>query len=160
MIGCVFFGDPFHSVGGWDVENEIGLTWKRFEKLYKKNQNQINLLVQNKNIGYEIHLEPDEYKVDKKYYVFVGVEVNDLQEIPLEMFGLVLPQSKYATFTFKGKNMFSGGDYIWKEWFPQSKYEEAYSILIQVYDRTRFQGLEDENSELDYLVPIKEKISK
>nr|AAU85412.1 uncharacterized protein conserved in bacteria [uncultured archaeon GZfos12E1]QNO53895.1 hypothetical protein LBDBNMAG_00030 [Methanosarcinales archaeon ANME-1 ERB6] len=158
LIGCVYYGDPFHSKGEWSVENEIGLLWKRFMNLCEKHGDIIERHGANKNIAYEIHIQPKDYKETKKFYVYVGVEVTELAEMPLEMCGKVFPATMYAIFTFKGKDMFRGGEYIWQEWLPNSEnYEEAYPYFIQAYDKMRFHGLDNEKSEIDYYIPIKRK---
>ncbi len=45
----------------------------------------------NPNLGYEIHIAPEEERGTKNFYIFVGVEVEKLDVIPIEMFGKVLP---------------------------------------------------------------------
>lgn len=155
LIGCVFYGDPFHSKRGWDIENEIGITWKRFMELYETHKS-IDKIRVNKKTAYEIHIQPADYEETKKFYVYIGVEVSTLDEMPLEMFSKVFPATTYAVFTFKGKTIFKGGHYIWQEWLPHSKYEEAYPYLILAYDE-RFHGLDDEQSEIDYYVPVRLK---
>ena len=158
LIGCVYYGDPFHSEGEWSVENEIGLLWKRFMNLYEEHKDIIERYSTNKDIAYEIHIQPEDYKETKKFYVYVGVEVRKLDEMPLGMFSKVFPATMYAIFTFKGKDMFRGGEYIWQKWLPSSEnYEEAYPYFIQAYDKTRFHGLDNEESEIDYYIPIKRK---
>jgi AraC family transcriptional regulator len=157
LLGCVFYGDPFHSVGGWDTENEIGLTWKRFMKLYRENQLEIDKVAKNPDIQYEVHIEPDDFKESKKFYVFAGLEVKKISEPPLGMFPLVLPETRYAIFSFKGKDMMKGGDYIWNVWLPDSEYQESHPFVIQAYDGRRFKGLQNGDSELDWMVPIKSK---
>ncbi|MHA2271986.1 MAG: GyrI-like domain-containing protein [Candidatus Hodarchaeales archaeon] len=157
LIGCIFYGDPFHSAGGWSEENEIGLTWQRFSVLYEKHKDFIQQHQINRDLTYEVHIEPAEYPKTKKFYVFVGVEVSALNEIPLEMFNNILPPARYAIFTFKGKEMFRGGDFIWKKWLPESGYRESHPFLIQAYDDKRFDHRNIENSELDYYIPIERK---
>ncbi|MFX1475631.1 MAG: GyrI-like domain-containing protein [Promethearchaeota archaeon] len=157
LVGSVFYGDPFHAVGGWDPNNEIGLTWKRFMQLYQQHEARITSLRVDPDVSYEVHIEPAQYKEDKKYYVFVGVEVTELKDIPLELFGLTLPETLYATFTFKGKGMFKGGDYIWKQWLPNSAYIESYPFMMEAYHATRFRGLNDDESELDWIVPVRRR---
>ncbi|MFX0015884.1 MAG: GyrI-like domain-containing protein [Promethearchaeota archaeon] len=160
LLGCVFYGDPFHSVGGWSEENEIGLTWQRFMRLYEKHKAFIQQFCMKCEVMYEVHLEPEEYKNTKKFYVFTGIEITDSPEIPLELFNMTLPVSKYGIFTFKGENIFRGGEFIYNEWLPDSNYEEAHPFLIQAYDQ-RFKGMESsllEESELDYHIPIKLKV--
>ncbi|MFX0210236.1 MAG: GyrI-like domain-containing protein [Candidatus Hodarchaeota archaeon] len=157
LVGCVFYGDPFHSAEGWSVETEIGMVWNRFLNLYKKNKKLILKHQVNPDISYEVHIEPEEYKETKKFYIFVGVEVKELENIPLEMYLKILPATMYAKFTFQGNNIFKGGNYIYQEWLPQSIYQEAYPFLIQAYDQTHFKGLDNKKSELDYYVPIAHK---
>ena len=36
LLGCVFYGDPFHSAEEWSYENEIGKLWQRFGALTYK----------------------------------------------------------------------------------------------------------------------------
>lgn len=157
LIGCVYYGDPFHSKEGWNVENEIGLLWKRFMNLCEKHNEIIEKYRTNKNIAYEIHIQPKDYKETKKFYVFAGMEVNNFEEMPLEMVSKVLPATMYAIFTFKGKDIFRGGEYIWQKWLPNSNYEEAYPYFIEAYDEVRFHGLDNKDSEIDYYIPIKRK---
>lgn len=159
LIGCVFYGDPFHSKEGWNVENEIGSLWNRFIKLCHENKDFLQKEVIN-DLSYEIHLQPEDYKETRKFYVYVCVEVKELKEIPLEMFCKTFPATKYAVFTFKGKEMFRGGEYIWNKWLPESDYEEAYPYMALAYDKNRFFGLDNEKSEIDFYVPIKPKVDK
>lgn len=155
-MGCVFYGDPFHSSEEWNTENEIGLLWNRFIKSCHDNAD----LIQKEAIGdlsYEVHLQPEDYNETKKFYVYVGIEVRELKRMPLEMFCKSLPATQYAVFTFKGEEMFSGGEYIWNEWLPDSDYEESYPYMALAYDKKRFFGLQDKESEIDFYVPIKSK---
>ena len=155
LLGCVFYGDPFHSSEEWSIENEIGKLWQKFIELFGKRGKEIKNYVINPDIFYEVHLMPDDYKKTKKYYIFVGVEVKDIKEIPMEMFLKSFPKVKYAIFTFKGKDMFTGSEYIYNEWLPNSKYKDAHPYQIQAYDSKRHFGLDNEKSELDYYIPIK-----
>lgn len=157
LVGCVFYGDPFHSKRGWDVENEIGLLWQRFMSLYENHKDTIEKYRVHKSTAYEVHIQPEEYSETKKFYVYVGVEVEKLGEMPLEMFSKIFPETMYAVFTFRGTNVFKGGEYIWKEWLPNSGYEEAYPYVVLAYEKGRFYGLDDENSEIDYYVPVRRK---
>jgi AraC family transcriptional regulator len=160
LLGCVFYGDPFHSKAGWSTENEIGLLWQRFMGLYEKNKTKITRKAVNRHLGYEVHIQPGDYRATRKFYVFVGVEVETLVGMPFEMWGKTLPSSSYAVFTFRGKEIFRGGKYIWETWLPGSEeYEEAYPYFMEVYDKRRFNGLGKEESEIDYYVPIRRKRS-
>ena len=158
VMGCLFYGDPFHSKGEWSIENEIGLLWQRFGKLYEKHKEMIDRHRVDKGVAYEIHIQPKDYEETKKYYIFVGIKVKELNEMPIEMVGKVFEGTMYAIFTFKGEDMFNGGEYIWQDWLPNSSdYEEAFSYFIEAYDETRFFGLDSEDSEIDYYIPIRLK---
>lgn len=157
LIGCVYYGNPFHLKEEWNVENEIGLLWKRFYDLYEKSGEKLEKNTVN-DITYEAHIQPDDYDETGKFYVYVGLEVKKIDEMPLEMFCKIFPSTKYAVFTFKGREMFRGGEFIWKEWLPDSEYEEAYPYLILAYHKNRYFGLDNENSEVEYYIPIKSKM--
>ncbi len=161
LLGCIFYGNPFLSAKGWDTENEIGQTWKRFMGLYKKYEDIIVNNIVNKKTAYEVHIRPDDYKLTKKFYVFIGTEVKEAKDTPLEMDIKILPPTLYASFTFRGEGMIKAGEFIWGNWLPKSKeYEEAYPYFIQLYEESRFLGLDNPESEIDYLVPIKIKKGK
>lgn len=151
LVGMVFYWDPFKDQSGWSGENEIGKLWNRY---IAKADSIKNVIQQG---GYEVHIEPEEYTKTKNFYVFVGVEVDKIEDIPLEMFVKVLPPSKYAIFTLKGKEITSNwSDEIYKKWLPKSGYEEAQKFTIEYYDDKRFKGMDKlEESELDIYVPIK-----
>lgn len=156
LIGCVFYGDPFHSKEEWSIENEIGLLWKRFSRLCAENREIFQKEMAN-NMAFEVHLQPDDYKETGKFFVYVGFEVIEIDAMPLEMFCKTLPTTKYAIFTFEGEEMFKGGEYIWKEWLHDSDYEEAYPYMALAYDKDRFLGLDNPKSQIDFYVPIKNK---
>jgi len=152
LVGMVFYRNPFKEQGGWSQENEIGKLWTRF--LAKKSQKPMKSRVGTG--AFEVHIEPEEYEETKNFYVFVGVEVEKVDDFPLEMFVKVLPATKYAVFTLKGKEITSNwSDMIYKEWLPKSGYKEAHKFLIEYYDE-RFKGTDRPESELDIYVPIKQ----
>lgn len=157
LVGCVYYGNPFHSKEEWDVENEIGMLWERFYKLYNKYSDNLEEITESE-VTYEAHIQPDDYHETGKFYVYVGLEVKTNDKMPLEMFCKTFPFTKYAVFTFKGREMFRGGEYIWQDWLPNSEYEEAFPYLILAYHKNRYYGLDDENSEIDYYIPLKPRM--
>lgn len=46
---------------------------------------------------------------------------------------------------------------IYTDWLPNSEYVESYPMLIQRYDQKRFKSLDDPESEIDFMVPIRER---
>jgi AraC family transcriptional regulator len=155
LLGCVFYGDPFHSAEEWSIENEVGKLWQRFGALTYKYNLLMNKISLDTNIAWELHLEPEEFKETKNYYLMVAMEISSIDEIPLEMFINILPKTTYAVFTSTMANKFETGGYVYKEWMPRNGYEQGYPYVLQMYDRRRYKGLDDPKSEIDWYIPIK-----
>jgi AraC family transcriptional regulator len=159
LAGMVFYGDPFAGGEGWSQENEIGRLWGRFNRFWEENQAARSHAVDG-NVGYELHVEPVEYAETNRFYVMVGVEIADLEGLPLELSVKVLPAGAYAVFTLRGPEIKSNWpDAIYKGWLPQSGYEEAFKFTVERYDGARFKGVDDPESELDIWVPIRKTTS-
>ena len=162
LLGCVYYGDPFHEAAEWTYENEIGKLWMRFQNLYQRYSFLLSKISIEPGVGYEIHIEPEEYKKTKQYYIFVGTEVSNFEEVPMEMFIKILPTTEYLKVTTKGDDSKAVED-LFKKWIPEHNYEQAYPYIIQAYDYKRYKGLEDKTSEIDWYIPVKTikmKISK
>jgi len=155
LLGCVFYGDPFHSAKEWTYENEIGKLWERFGKLSYKYSKLLGKISTERNVAYEIHLEPEEFKKTKEYYVMVGMEVDNLDEIPLEMFIKIMPNSTYVVFTTTMEEKFKKGAYIYREWIPENGWKQSFPYILQGYDGARYKGLDDPKSEIDWYIPVK-----
>ena len=158
LAGMVYYGDPF-AAGGWSQENEIGKLWTRFNAFWDEHQASIRH-VADPNVGYEVHIEPQEYAETGNFYVMVGVEIAEIEDLPLELSVKVLPAGTYAVFTLRGPEITSNWpDAIYKGWLPGSGYEEAHKVTVECYDGDRFKGVDDPDSELDIWVPIKKSTS-
>jgi len=156
LVGCVYYGDPFHHAKEWKIENEVGRLWQRFMSLSQKYSSLLSRISAKKNVAYEVHIEPEEYRLTKNYYVFVGIEVTSIEEIPLEMFVKVLPETRYALFTTKLKDKHLA-EQVLEKWIPQNGLEQAYPYVIEAYDANRFRSIDDATSEIDWYIPVKEK---
>ncbi len=123
--------------------------------LYHKYREFLDKIRVGNEYGFEIHIEPDDYSKNKKFYVFVGLEVKNFDFFPLEMYSKVLPRTKYLFFTsgYKGE----GVDYIFKDWLPNSKYEQSYPYIMQTYSPERWKGPNNPDNLMDWYIPIKEK---
>jgi len=154
LVGFSFFGDPFEFSGGWTEENEIGRLWQRFITFCSQHQGQIKHVV-DEQTAYEVHIYNQETQTKGHFEVFVGMEVADLKDVPVEMLVKTLPASKYAVFTLQGAQIASDWSHeIYSEWLPKSGYQLGADFSFQYYDR-RFKGLDQlEESELDVYVPI------
>jgi predicted transcriptional regulator YdeE len=154
IVGMVYYGNPFQNPGAEPDQNEIGKLWERFTTYYDNNPKVFRDEV-NPKVGWELHITTDEYQDTKAYYVMVGVELSEIEDLPLPTFAKVLPAGSYAVFTLKGEEMISNwGDAIYKEWLPASDYEEALQITIERYDEDRFKGWGEPGSEVEIWVPV------
>lgn len=160
LVGCIFYGDPFHSAEEWSYENEVGKLWQRFIETSKKYAPLLKKIAIDLNTGYEIHLEPAEYKQTKNYYIMVAIEVNNLNELPLEMFAKIFPKTDYVVFTTSMEKRFEIGNLVYKKWIPKHRYEQAFPYILQLYDNRRYKGLEDPHSEIDWFIPVKKTYSE
>jgi AraC family transcriptional regulator len=55
----------------------------------------------------------------------------------------------------KGPEIKTGPSRIWKEWLPESGLVPSFNFMIEYYDNQRFKGLDNPDSELDFMVPIR-----
>jgi predicted transcriptional regulator YdeE len=150
---------------GWSRENPIGQLWQRFNEFFDRTPAFTESRVVNPGIGYEIGIwNEEEYQESKCFYVFVGVEVDRLHDMPLELVGKVLPAGTYAHMTPQGKGISTWERAFYEEWLPGSGYRvqahNNYQFQIQAYEEGRFHGLGDqlEESEIDVYVPV-EKVA-
>jgi predicted transcriptional regulator YdeE len=155
IVGMTYYGNPFHQTGAAPAENEIGKLWTRFNAYWDKHRAAFKHEV-NEKVAWELHITTDEYEETKEYYVMVGVEVSQVEDLPAPVFAKVLSPGTYAVFTLKGAQMTGNwSEAIYKEWLPASGYEEAFPCTIERYDGDRFTGWGEPGSEVQIWVPVK-----
>ena len=132
--------------------NDINIRelWEKFQKL----EEQINHEIPG--IRYEVHIEDNNSK-PIRHFCFIGVEIEKIEDIPIEMFVKEIPSGNYLTFTHKFKD---GGfktafEKIYN-WLKNSEYKSAYPFDIQSYDPS-YKGPKDPESEVEILIPIKKE---
>jgi AraC family transcriptional regulator len=153
LVGFSFFGDPFAESGGWTEENEIGSLWSRFSNYLADHRDQIKH-VEDDDAAYEVHVESEETTSKGHREVFVGIEVNQLDNVPVELLVKVLPPTTYVVFTLQGEQIISDWSLMIAEWMLDADYVPSHTYGFQLYDR-RFKGLDNlEGSELDVYVPV------
>jgi AraC family transcriptional regulator len=153
LVGMDFFGNPYEKAGGWSEQNAIGQLWKRFENFYQNKKDSIKHSVSES--GYELWIDFEGEKETKNKYIFVGVEVEKIEDLPLELIAKILPETRYAVFTLKGQKIKSDLPLIWKKWLPDAGLETSFDFMIEYYDNQRFKGMDNPDSELDIYVPIR-----
>jgi AraC family transcriptional regulator len=119
----------------------------------------IKRINKNPKIGYELHLEPEEYNETGKYYILVGIEVLETLDIPLEMFLKILPKTNYIHFTTKVKNANLEVQKVYEDWIPDNGFEEVYPYMIESYHSDRYKGLDNLESQIDWYIPVKKEAS-
>jgi predicted transcriptional regulator YdeE len=154
LVGLSFFGDPFQSSAGWTEENEIGRLWVRF-MAFLENQGARIQHIKEHEVSYEVHIEHAETQEKGEYEVFVGLEVAQLQDLPVELLVKVLPPTTYAIFTLAGEEITSDWhQMIHRDWLPELGYRIAYDYAIERYD-PRFKGLDRiAESVLEVYIPV------
>ena len=162
LVGMGYYG-PL-SGEGWSAENPIGQLWQRFNRFWDAKSELIADRVVGPKAAYEVAIwNEEEYQATKSFYVFVGVEVKGLDEVPLELVSKVLPASTYALFTPAGKEITTWENTVYNEWLPESGFELASfhdcHFQIQCYEEGRFKGLGEllEESEIDVYVSLSQK---
>ncbi len=156
LVGFDFFGDPFRSHGGWSEENEIGRVWARWMAYLEKSPT-LYSKASEMGVMYEVHVTHPETPQAGEWEIFVGMEIEDVGELPPEVVVKLLPAHRYAVFTLSGEEIVS--DWYWlldHEWLPALGERRRTDFSFQRYD-ARFKGLEPEqieDSELDVYIPL------
>ena len=158
LVGLGFYGDPFSLSAGWTEENEIGRLWKRFISLLAQHHGRIKH-AKGEQIGYELQVYHEDTPSTGEFEVFVGIEVDDLEDLPLELAVKILPPVTYAVFTLAGDQI--GADYYLKiaaEWLPQAGYQSNYRYSLQRYDE-RFKGIDNlAESVIEVYIPVQSEL--
>jgi AraC family transcriptional regulator len=155
LLGLGFFGNPFEVSGGWTEENEIGRLWSRFMACLERHGDEIHGAV-TQQVAFELHVEHDETRQTGEHEVFVGLEVEALEEVPVQLSAKVLPLTTYAVFVLRGQEIVSDwGQQIYGQWLPDSGYRSEGTWGLQRYDE-RFKGLERlDESLIEVYVPVR-----
>jgi AraC family transcriptional regulator len=156
LLGCAYYGDPFHSQREGDIKNEIGRLWERFYKIYSEHACELKQIIIQENVVWEAHIQTAEYANTHEYTVFTGVQVKEPAATPIEFFFKELPTTKYAVFRIKGTEFITSLNSIYNRWLPNSKYKESYGYMLWRYDE-KTKSLDDPACILQAYIPIEEK---
>ncbi len=115
--------------------------------------------------SYEVQVwNEEELDQEGKLEVFVGFELEDIDEIPVELVNKVLPATKYISFQLKGEEIETWEEDILQDWIPDSDYWirsfDEYLFHIQCFHEEKYKGIDNiEDSELEVLIPV-EKVDE
>jgi len=154
LAGFSFYGDPFDNSNVWTEENHIGRTWKRLMSYLGQHGDAIKHRVAP-DVFYEVHIYGEETTTKGLFEVFVGVPIERLENVPVELSVKVLPATEYAVFTLVGEAILSDWVMNIDSWLTEAGYERSYLYSVQYYD-ARFKGLDQiADSVLDVYMPVK-----
>lgn len=154
LVGMSFYGDPFDTRGGWDEDNHIGRTWTRFERFLEENEDCIQHVTQP-GVAIELHVYHPDTLTLGHFEIFVGLQVDRLEGVPVELVIKILPPSEYAVFTLRGKEITNDWEMMIERGIAAAGYQRSYPFSFQYYDQ-RFKGLDRiEESVLDVYLPVK-----
>ena len=110
----------------------------------------------NKNTMYGIETYTKEMQTSKKWFFMAGVEVDSLDNMPIQMSAKLIPENTYACFEYKGAiSPELGLSEIFQKiynWLPDSGYRQAAPYDIERYDE-RF-VYDHDDSVMEILIPI------
>lgn len=153
LVGMSFYGDPFDSSGEWMEENHIGRTWKRLMACLTQHGEAIQHQV-SPGVAYEVHIYGEETMTEGRFEVFVGVAVERLDALPVNVVAKILPATQYAVFTFEGEAILSDWVMHIDQWLMQAGLERAHLYSVQYYDE-RFKGMDRiAESTLEVWMPV------
>jgi predicted transcriptional regulator YdeE len=153
LLGFSFFGDPFALSGAWTEENEIGRLWSRF--MSYMSQHSARLKHVRGDVFYEVHVGHEETSSKGHFEIFVGVQVDKLEDVPVEMLVKIIPAGQYAVFALQGEEITSDWPALaHNEWLPGLGYQASQDYGFLVYDE-RYKGPQNlRESELDACMPV------
>ncbi len=154
LVGLSFYGDPFDASDVWTEENQIGRTWQRLVRYLGQHGEAIRGLAAP-DASYEVHVYGEETLSLGRFEVFVGLPVERLEAVPVELLVKVLPAATYAVFTLEGEAILGDWELEVDGWLRDAGYERSQPYAIQYYDR-RFKGLDRvAESALDVYLPVR-----
>lgn len=158
LVGMSFYGDPFETSAGWTEENQIGRLWQRLLDYLADHVDAIRHRVADQ-VSYEVHVYGPETMSKGLFEVFVGIQVEKFEALPVDLLVKILPTSEYAVFTLEGEQIISDWHQEIDQWIRAAGYQVAYPFSFQYYDE-RFKGLDRiKESQLDIYMPVKNQIA-
>ena len=153
LVGMSFFGDPFETSTGWTEENQIGRLWQRLMDYLADKADAIKCRVPI-DASYEVHIYGSDTITKGLFEVFIGIPVERIEAVPVDLLVKILPPSQYAVFTLQGAQIASDWHLEIDQWIADAGYQRSLPYSFQYYDH-RFKGLDRiDESALDVYMPI------
>jgi AraC family transcriptional regulator len=145
LLGLPYYGNP---EGG-----AFGQTWERFNAVHEQVTGKVD-----PKVFYGLEVLGPETETERKWMYMPAVEVRDLSEMPMGLFGKTLPACMYAVFTAAHglASIPETFTFVMEQWLPNSGYEQALPFDFELYDDDRFHG-DGPNEEIDIYIPVRKK---
>ncbi len=103
---------------------------------------------------YQLLFWSDKYDCDN-FYCMAGVEVENLDEVPIYLTAKIIPPAKYIRFIHKGCSNTVGltYKYIYETWLPQSDYKLSIPYDFELYGEN-YKGPDNNDSESEIYIPV------
>jgi AraC family transcriptional regulator len=139
LVGMVTYGQ---------TKNEIVKIWERFDAQIHRVKNA------SLEARYALIIWNDETEQTGNENIFVGVQVEQVEDLPKEMFVKVLPASQYAKITVKASELDTIWGLVFGEWLPASNYQDK-GYIVESYPADRYDDDNLDDSEIDVFIPIR-----
>lgn len=145
LAGLPYYGGP--------EDGAFGKAWGRFMTANQRIPGRVS-----PKISYGLEVYGPEFMEAHAWTYMPAVAVSGLNELPLALFGKLLPACTYAVFTASHgiASIHPAFMQAYGEWIPASKYEVAYPFDFELYDDDRFHG-DGPDEEIDLYIPVKLK---
>ncbi|HYF69500.1 MAG TPA: GyrI-like domain-containing protein [Ohtaekwangia sp.] len=138
------------------ANNKTKELWQDFMPRRKEIRNPVNTNLYSVELYHDtaffIHFDPA-----KEFEKWAAIEVDGFDSIPGNMYALVIPESEYAVFNYKGRPSEARGTYqfIYSKWIPNSGYtldnRPHFALMGEKYKG------ESPDSEEELWIPIRTK---
>lgn len=119
LVGMDFFGCP-------SEQDTVEQLWSKYTKFFKKNKDLIKHLIPGSN--YEVWAWREADKDTKNEYIFVGSEVEKIEDLPPGLAAKTFPETIYAVFPLKGPEVkLFRTKKLWEEWLPHAGLKKSFN---------------------------------
>lgn len=103
---------------------------------------------------YQLLFWSDKFDCDN-FYCMAGVEVKNLDDVPIYLTAKIIPPAKYIKFIHRGFSNTVGltYKYIYETWLPQSDYRLSIPYDFELYGE-KYKGPDNIDSESEIYIPV------
>lgn len=150
LVTCgpiLLVGLPFYYEMEW--KNDLTNPWQKLI-------NNISLLTDR--ITPERYYQVQYWFADQdagSLFFFLGIQVKQIQEIPIQFTAKILPRQNYLKFLHTGRSNTVGKtyEYIYEKWLPETEYSLPHLFNFEFYG-DRFKGPYSDDSISEIYIPV------